>query len=136
MNQRQIAFAEYYIQTQNAAKAARLAGYSEKGANVKGSQLLANASISAYIAARLKPKEEKLIADSNEVMQFFTDAMRGKIKDQFGLDASLSDRMTAANSLQKIHDAGRSRNTDEIDESLARALEAAAGVKVNGDVPI
>ena len=134
MNQRQIAFAEYYIQTQNAA--ARRAGYSKKGANVKGSQLLANASISAYIAARLKPKEEKLIADSNEIMQFFTDAMRGKIKDQFGLDASLSDRMTAANSLQKIHDAGRSRNTDEIDESLARALEAAAGVKVNGDVPI
>ncbi len=136
MNQRQIAFAEYYIQTQNASEAARRAGYSPKTAGQMGDENLKKPEISAYIAARLKPKEEKLIADSNEIMQFFTDAMRGKIKDQFGLDASLSDRMTAANSLQKIHDAGRSRNTDEIDESLARALEAAAGVKVNGDVPI
>ncbi len=134
MNARQKAFAEYYIQTRNAAEAARRAGYSEKGANSKGAQLLANVSISAYIAERTKSVDEKLIADSNEIMRFFSDAMRGKVKDQFGLDASLSDRMTAARELQKIHDAGARRNTDELDATLAKALTDAVGG--SGDVPV
>lgn len=34
-------------------------------------------------------------------MQYFTDVMRGKITDQFGLDASLSERTKAAQELAK-----------------------------------
>lgn len=41
------------------------------------------------------------IADGTEVMMYFTSVMRGEIKDQFGLDASLSDRTTAAKELAK-----------------------------------
>ena len=46
-------------------------------------------------------KEEKHIATAQEVMQFFTDMMEGKIKDQFGLDASNSDKIKAAQEIAK-----------------------------------
>lgn len=134
MNARQKAFAEYYIQTRNAAEAARRAGYSAKTAYSIGAENLTKPEIIAYIAVRTQPADEKRIADSNEIMQFFSDAMRGKVKDQFGLDASLADRMTAAKELQKIHDAGARRSTDELDATLARALTEAVGG--GGDVPV
>ena len=134
MNARQKAFAEYYIQTRNASEAARRAGYSAKTAGKIGGENLQKPEIAAYIAERTKSVDEKLIADSNEIMRFFSDAMRGKVKDQFGLDASLSDRMTAARELQKIHDAGARRNTDELDATLAKALTDAVGG--SGDVPV
>jgi phage terminase small subunit len=57
--------------------------------------------IKQYINERMKPAEDKLIADSDEVMQFFTASMRGNVKDQFGLDPSLSDRISAAKELAK-----------------------------------
>jgi phage terminase small subunit len=51
---------------------------------------------------RLTDIEEKQgIADAMEVMQFFTDIMRGKVKDQFGLEASLAERAKAAQEVAK-----------------------------------
>lgn len=44
---------------------------------------------------------KKTIADSNEVMEYFSSVMRGEIKDQFGLDAPLSERTNAAKELAK-----------------------------------
>lgn len=44
---------------------------------------------------------DRNVADAVEVMQYFTQVMRGEIKDQFGLDASLSDRTQAAKELAK-----------------------------------
>ena len=49
----------------------------------------------------MKPAEEKRIADLEEVLQYLSDVVRGKIKDQFGLDASLQDRTKAAQELMK-----------------------------------
>lgn len=98
---KQKAFADYYIETGNAAEAARKAGYSEKSARVVGAENLTKPNISEYITSRMKPVEEKRIATADEVMQFFSDVMNGRIKDQFGLDASLSDRLKAGDSLMK-----------------------------------
>ena len=36
-------------------------------------------------------------------MQFFSDVMHGRVKDQFGLDASISDRINAGKELMKRH---------------------------------
>ena len=44
---------------------------------------------------------KKTIADSNEVMEYFTSVMRGEVKDQFGLDAPLTERTNAAKELAK-----------------------------------
>lgn len=94
-------FCEYYIQTGNATESAKKAGYSSKTAQAIGSENLTKPLIREYIEKRTKSTEEKLIADSDEVMKFFTASMRGNVKDQFGLDPSLSDRLSAARELAK-----------------------------------
>lgn len=50
---------------------------------------------------QLKEIQKHDVADATEVMKYFTDVMRGEVKDQFGLDASLSDRTQAAKELAK-----------------------------------
>lgn len=94
-------FCEYYLQTGNAAEAARLAGYSDKTARVIGPENLSKPAISEYITTRRAEMDKALIADADEVLKFFTDTMRGEVKDQFGLDPSLADRIKAAELLGK-----------------------------------
>ena len=62
---------------------------------------LTKPNISAYIAERMKPTEEKRIATGDEVMEFFTAVMRGEIRDAFDLPPSLADRKDAAKELAK-----------------------------------
>ena len=50
---------------------------------------------------RMQPAADKRIADADEVLQYLSDVMRGMVKDQFGLDASLQDRTKAAQELMK-----------------------------------
>lgn len=132
---KQKAFADYYIELGNATEAARKAGYSKKNANNIASENLAKPNISAYIAERIKPDEDKRIADGDEVMRFFTSVMRGEVKDQFGLDPSLKDRTDAAKELAKRtvdlskKQAGMQREDDPITKALreeARRLENGA----------
>ena len=94
-------FCEYYLQTGNAAEAARKAGYSEKTARVIGPENLSKPAISEYITKRRAEMDKALIADSDEVMRFYSAVMRGEVKDQFGLDPALSDRIRAAELLGK-----------------------------------
>lgn len=100
---KQKAFADYYIELGNATEAAKKAGYSQKWAGTNADKLLKNTNLVAYIAERMRPEEEKRIATAEEVMQFFSDVMNGRVKDQFGLDASLSDRLNAGKELMKRH---------------------------------
>lgn len=101
LTDRQKAFADYYIETGKTEQSAIKAGYSEKYARAQSHKLLANVGISAYIKERTKPTEEKRIATGDEVMMFFTKVMKGEIKDAFGLDPSLQDRLNAAKELAK-----------------------------------
>lgn len=98
---KQKAFADYYIQSGNAAEAARKAGYSEKTARFSGAENLTKANIQAYISERMQSDEKKRIADADEVMRFYSAVMRGEVKDSFGLDAALADRLKAGDALMK-----------------------------------
>lgn len=98
---RQRAFADYYIQSGNASDAARKAGYKAKNADVIATQNLGKVAIKQYIAMRMQPKADKRVADLDEVLAYLTGVVRGEIKDQFGLDASLQDRTKAAQELLK-----------------------------------
>lgn len=100
---KQKAFADYYLECGNATEAARKAGYSAKTARQMATENLAKPSISEYIAQRMAPKEAERIASADEVLQFYSDVMRGKVKDQFGLDAALTDRLNAGKELMKRH---------------------------------
>ncbi len=101
MTPKQKKFCEYYLQSGNAAEAARKAGYSPKTADAIGRENLRKPTISAYIAERMGNQDKKLIADTDEVLRFYSSVMRGEVKDQFGLDASLADRLKAGDSLMK-----------------------------------
>lgn len=118
LTQKQKKFADYLIKLgrDRATEAAKLAGYSEKSARQSGYANMQKASVKAYIEERLKtaaePRERaeaerKLVADGDEVLQFLTSTMRGEIKDQFGLDAQLKDRLAAAKELQRILDVAK-----------------------------
>lgn len=98
---KQRAFADYYIECGNATEAAKRAGYSENNVGVNAAKTLKNPNVSAYIAERMEEQTKKRVADANEVIEFYTAVMRGEVKDQFGLDSSLSDRLKAADSLAK-----------------------------------
>ena len=123
LNERQKAFADYYIQTGNATEAAIKAGYSEKTARSIGAENLTKPDISAYIKERLDEQNEKRVADANEVIEFYTAVMRGEVKDQFGLDASLSDRLKAGDALMKryaVTDNGSKGILEKLDDVLSK----------------
>lgn len=96
---RQKKWCDYYIESGNAVDAARKAGY--KNAKFSGKHNSDNQRCKAYIAKRMQPDEERRIASADEVLQFLTDVMQGRVKDQFGLDASLQDRIKAGQELMK-----------------------------------
>ena len=132
LNERQKAFADYYIQTGNATEAAIKAGYSEKTAYSIGNENLKKPEISAYIGERMAEQGEKRVADANEVIEFYTAVMRGEVKDQFGLDASLSDRLKAGDALMKRY-AATDNGSKGIIEKLDKVLGDIDEVMNNGE---
>lgn len=97
-------FCDYYIETGNASEAARRAGYSEKTARTIGQQNLAKRAIKDYISERMKTQDRERVASADEVIAFYTAVMRGEVKDQFGIEASLSDRLKAGENLMRRYD--------------------------------
>ena len=119
---KQKAFADYYIQTSNATEAAKKAGYSLKTACAIGNENLRKPEIKSYIAERIAEADRNRIADADEVIRFYTSVMRGEVKDQFGLDASLSDRLKAGDSLMKRYAVTAEKNKAAL-EKLDNLLE-------------
>ena len=124
---KQKAFADYYIECGNSTEAARKAGYSEKTSRSIGAENLTKPDISAYIAARMQAQNEARVASADEVLQFFSSVMRGEVKDQFGLDAALSDRLNAGKELMKRHAAA---------ESACDRNAAKITIRENGDIEV
>ena len=122
LNERQKAFADYYIELGNATEAAKKAGYSPKTAYSIGNENLSKPEISEYIAERLKDKEAQRIASADEVMRFFSAVMRGEVRDQFGLETSVDTRISAGKEIMKRHAAATDRNRDTM-ERLDKLLE-------------
>ena len=96
-------FADEYIKTTNATQSAIKAGYSEKSASSKGSQLLRKVKVRKYIDDVMEKRSKNTIATADEVLKYLTKVMNGEEKDAFGLDASIADRTKAAELLGKRH---------------------------------
>lgn len=98
------AFCREYTKTGNATRSYINAGYKAKNDNVAAStamNLLRKPKIQAEIQRIMAPIEKKAIMDAQEVMELFSAIARGEVKDQFGLDASLNDRLKAMNEIAK-----------------------------------
>lgn len=120
---RQKAFAEYYIECGNCTEAARKAGYSEKTCYAIGAENLKKPQISAYISERMQAQNEAQVASADEVLRFFSSVMRGEVKDQFGLDAALSDRLNAGKELMKRYAAADNSARADVPQIIDRRPE-------------
>lgn len=97
-------FADIYIETGNATQSYIDAGYKvskREVAEANARKLLGNYSVQKYIENKMQQLQQNSIASQEEVLQYLTRVMRGELKDQFGLDASLQDRTKCAELLGK-----------------------------------
>jgi phage terminase small subunit len=87
-------FISLFIANGNLSKSLKESGLTMK--NLAGKDYITD-----EITYRLDQLKKETIADGDEIMQYFTAVMRGQVKDQFGLDAPLSERTSAARELAK-----------------------------------
>ncbi|EOS23503.1 hypothetical protein C806_03009 [Lachnospiraceae bacterium 3-1] len=134
MNERQKAFADYYIECGNATESARRAGY--KQPKQQGSRLLTNVDLLEYIKSRAALSEQKRIASGDEVLQFFTRVMYGEEEG-----VSMPDRIKAGREILKRDIAdkkleiellklesrqGEEAEESDMDDAMLDALNASA----------
>lgn len=110
---KQKAFADYYLECGNATEAAKRAGYKARSAQQIGAENLLKPVISDYISERMAKIDAARVASADEVLKFYTSVMRGEVKDQFGLEASLADRLNAGKELMKRHNAAEAVKTSD-----------------------
>ena len=103
-------FIDEYIATGNARQSVLNAGYETKAPGQYANTMLHKVYIWNEIQHRLEEGKQNSIADMNEIMQYYTDVMRGEVKDQFGLEAPLGERTKAASELARRYDAFTKNN--------------------------
>lgn len=94
-------FIDAYMAHGNQRQAVLDAGFTTKAPGQYAQQLLRNLYIAHEIEHRLDEEHKEKIASGQQVMEFFTKVMNGEIKDQFGLDAPLSERIKAGQEIAK-----------------------------------
>lgn len=114
LNEKQKAFADYYIESLNATESYKKAyECSYNTARTNGARLLTNANIKKYIDDVMSSKDESRIASQDEILQILTDIARGVTEEevvqfsQLGEELrtnrkpTIKDRMKAAELLGK-----------------------------------
>ena len=94
-------FVSYYLEYGDASKAVKEAKFNTNAPASYARKLLAKPKIQAEVAKQMELFKNECVASGQEIMRFYTMTMRGEIKDQFGLEATLADRMKAADALAK-----------------------------------
>lgn len=100
----QLQFIRNFIKCGNMSQAIKDTGI-EKRTNEQYSDVarrfLSLPNVQAEIARIMEEIRKETVATAEEVMTYFTSVMRGEVKDQFGLEAPLSERTRAAQELAK-----------------------------------
>ena len=83
LNEKQKAFADYYIESLNATESyAKAYECSYNTARTNGARLLTNANIKKYIDEVMSAKDESRIASQDEILQILTDIARGITEEE------------------------------------------------------
>ena len=83
LNEKQKAFADYYIESLNATESYRKAyECSYNTSRTNGARLLTNANIKNYIDKVMSAKNESRIASQDEILQILTDIARGVTEEE------------------------------------------------------
>ena len=130
LTEKQKRFCEEYVISLNPTEAARKVGYSEKTATVIARDNLCKPHLKRYIRelqAKIGDKADmetqRSIATAQEVMEYFTQVMKGEIKDQFGLDAPLAERTKAAVEL--------ARRTVDLENRMSGKADSVLQIKLD-----
>lgn len=97
-------FIMYYMETSIASEALRKAGVTcvnDEEYKRLAYVWLRRPNIRAEIDRVMEELRKETVATAEEVMTYFTSVMRGEVKDQFGLEAPLSERTAAAKELAR-----------------------------------
>lgn len=94
-------FVTLYLEYGDAGKAVKEAKFNTNSPAQYGRKLLAKPKIQKEINEQFALFQNEHIASAQEIMGFQTMVMRGLVKDQFGLDATLKDRLDASKELAK-----------------------------------
>lgn len=93
LNEKQKAFANYYIESLNAYESAIRAGYSEAYAKSQSYKLLENVGIKSYIDERMESKDNYRIASQDEILQILTDIARGITEEEIVQFSQLGEEL-------------------------------------------
>lgn len=118
-------FIDKYIETGNQRQSVIEAGYTGIP-GIIGNQLLHKLYIKEEIQYRMDQHTKNSIATREEIMQFWTDMMRGNILDQFDMPTTNADKLKAAAELAK-------RGMDIEDRIRERATAGAPEIKISLD---
>lgn len=104
MTTKQKRFCDEYLIDLNATQAAIRAGYSKKTANRIATENLSKPVIKDYISARMAEKENKLIAQQDEVLQYLTAVLRGESASEIVVVEGAGEGRSAARTMKKAPD--------------------------------
>lgn len=94
LNEKQKAFADYYIESLNATESyAKAYECSYNTARTNGARLLANANIKNYIDEVMSAKDESRIASQDEILQILTDIARGITEEEIVQFSQLGEEL-------------------------------------------
>ena len=94
LNEKQKAFADYYIESLNATESyKRVYECSYNTARTNGARLLTNANIKNYIDEVMSAKDESRIASQDEILQILTDIARGVTEEEVVTFSQLGEEL-------------------------------------------
>ena len=150
LNEKQQRFCDEYLIDLNATQAAIRAGYSEKTAYSQGQRLLKHVEVRNYIQQRMADKEEKLIADQDEVLRYLSSVMRREMCENVVVTVSTKRSFYKPDLngvMRKVTEEREEAQVVEIPARLSDANKAAEllgkryslfkdSVDVNGAIPV
>jgi phage terminase small subunit len=98
---KQMRFIDEYMIDGNATQAALRAGYTKTSAYNSSRKLLRRSEVASELGRRYSKLHNSRILSSEEILEMYSAIAKGEVQDQFGLDASLSDRLKALDALAK-----------------------------------
>ena len=94
LNDKQKAFADYYIESLNATESyKKVYECSYNTARTNGARLLTNANIKKYIDEVMSAKDESRIASQDEILQILTDIARGITEEEVVTFSQLGEEL-------------------------------------------
>jgi phage terminase small subunit len=88
-----------------------------------------------YMKLLIERNAKKGYASLDRVKSFLSDVMEGRVKDQFGLDASLSDRIKAAEDIIRCEGGFKDKTEVSLNVNVAEMLKAARERATSRQIP-